>query len=99
MPGFQYELGRQWASRSLSQYHEPRWAGWLVTAMCFSKVARSVTGRSKVTITGMPTPTVSPSSGAIAAKVCSSRVRSTVWKLRVRSTRLPSARWAVDVMT
>ena len=32
--------------------------------MCFSNAALSVTGTSKVTITGMPTPTVSPCSGA-----------------------------------
>ena len=32
--------------------------------MCFSNAAWSVTGTSKVTITGMPTPTVSPCSGA-----------------------------------
>ena len=31
--------------------------------MCFSNDALSVTGTSKVTITGMPTPTVSPCSG------------------------------------
>ncbi len=46
--------------------------------MCFSMAFLSVTGTSKVTITGMPTPTVSPSSGAIAANVCWSRLRSTV---------------------
>jgi len=49
---------------SLSQCHEPAWAGFAVTVMCFSNDALSVTGTSKVTITGMPTPTVSPASGA-----------------------------------
>ena len=66
--------------------------------MCFSNMARSVTGRSKVTTTGIPTPTVSPSSGATAAKVCSSRVRSTVLKVRVRSTLRPSDRVADAVI-
>ena len=32
--------------------------------MCCSNEARSVTGTSKLTMTGMPTPTVSPASGA-----------------------------------
>ena len=67
--------------------------------MCFSKSARSVTGTSKVTMTGMPTPTVSPSNGAIEAKVCSASVRSTVWKLRVRSTVRPSLRVVEALMT
>jgi hypothetical protein len=35
--------------------------------MCFSMAARLVTGMSNVTTTGMPTPTVSPSSGATEA--------------------------------
>ena len=64
VPAFQYFFGRQWTSLSLSQCQEPGCAGVLVTFMCFSNDARSVTGTSKVTITGMPTPTVSPSSGA-----------------------------------
>ncbi len=50
VPALQYVLGRQWASVSLSQYQEPVWAGVEVTFMCFSNSARSVTGRSKVTI-------------------------------------------------
>ena len=41
-----------------------RLRGRAVTDMCFSIEALSVTGTSKVTITGMPTPTVSPCSGA-----------------------------------
>ena len=49
---------------SLSQCQVPGCSGAVVTCMCFSMVARSVTGTSKVTITGMPTPTVSPGSGA-----------------------------------
>ncbi len=48
----------------LSQCHEPGCAGFDVTLMCRSNAAWSVTGRSKLTTTGMPTPTVSPSSGA-----------------------------------
>ena len=64
VPAFQYVFGRQCASLSLIQCHEPRCAGVDVTSMCFSKAALSVTGTSKVTITGMPTPTVSPCSGA-----------------------------------
>ena len=67
MPAFQYDFGRQWASVALSQRQEPGCFGVLVTVMCFSMAARSVTGTSKVTITGMPTPTVSPSSGATEA--------------------------------
>ena len=64
VPGFQYDLGRQCASLSLSQYQLPGCCGVEVTDMCFSKLARSVTGTSKLTITGIPTPTVSPASGA-----------------------------------
>ena len=64
LPAFQYVLGRQCASVSLSQCQVPACAGVEVTVMCFSNAALSVTGTSKVTITGMPTPTVSPGSGA-----------------------------------
>ena len=52
---------------SLIQCHEPGWRGVEDTDMCFSIEALSVTGTSKVTITGMPTPTVSPCSGATEA--------------------------------
>ena len=64
MPAFQYFFGRQCASVSLSQCQVPGWAGVGSTVMCFSNAAWSVTGTSKVTTTGMPTPTVSPASGA-----------------------------------
>ncbi|MDT4886142.1 hypothetical protein FQZ97_1224560 [compost metagenome] len=64
VPAFQYALGRQWATVSLTQRHEPFWAGVAVTFMWRSKLALSLTGRSKVTMTGMPTPTFSPCSGA-----------------------------------
>ena len=49
---------------SLIQLQVPCWAGADVTCMLRSKAALSVTGMSKVTITGMPMPTVSPSRGA-----------------------------------
>jgi hypothetical protein len=55
---------RQCASVSLSQCQVPGWLGVELTVMCFSMEALSVTGTSKVTMTGMPTPTVSPASGA-----------------------------------
>ena len=63
-PAFQYVLGRQCASVELTQRQEPACFGVAVTVMCFSNAALSVTGRSKVTMTGMPTPTVSPCRGA-----------------------------------
>ena len=63
--------------------------------MCFSIEALSVTGTSKVTMTGMPTPTVSPCSGATEAKVCWSSVRSWVWKRAILVTCWPSLRVAV----
>jgi hypothetical protein len=62
-PAFQYAFGRQCATVSLTQRHEPCWTGVVATFMCRSKLALSATGRSKVTITGMPMPTVSPCSG------------------------------------
>ena len=40
--------------------------------------ARSVTGTSKRTITGMPMPTVCPATGAKLGKVCWSRVSASV---------------------
>ena len=65
VPACQYFAGRQCTSWPLSQCQEPRCWGTLVTVRCFSIEARSVTGTSKVTMTGMPTPTVSPARGAI----------------------------------
>ena len=63
--GLPVALGRQCASVVAEPVPRARAAaGVLVTVMCFSMAARSVTGTSKVTMTGMPTPTVSPSSGA-----------------------------------
>ena len=64
VPAFQYVFGRQCASVSLIQCQVPGCCGVEVTSMCFSNAARSVTGTSNVTITGMPTPTVSSASGA-----------------------------------
>ena len=56
VPGCQYCLGRQCASREESQYHEPACSGFEVTFIRFSKLALSTTGRSKVTMTGIPMP-------------------------------------------
>ncbi len=63
-PAFQYDLGRQWASVSLIQFQAPGCFGVDSTFMCRSNVALSVTGMSNVTMTGIPTPTVSLASGA-----------------------------------
>ena len=64
VPDFQYDFGRQCASLSVIQCHDARCAGVDLTTMCFSKAALFWTATSKVAITGMPTPTVSPCSGA-----------------------------------
>jgi hypothetical protein len=58
VPAFQYVAGRQWTSLSLTQCHEPFWAGCETTWRLFSMAAWSVTGTSNFTITGIPTPTV-----------------------------------------
>src|SRR6478736_4337059 len=91
VPAFQYVLGRQCASRELSQYQEPAWAGVAVTVMCFSKLALSTTGRSKRTTTGRPMPTVPPSRGEMATSTWSSSVRFAVRNVLVLSVSLPSA--------
>jgi len=46
-------LGRQWTSVLDCQPHEPSWAGFEVTVMCFWNAALSVTGTSNFTTTGM----------------------------------------------
>ena len=73
----------------LIQCHEPFWAGWETTWRCLSIDARSVTGTSNRTITGIPMPTVWPASGAIDGKVCWSRLSAAVWKWVVRVTDCP----------
>ena len=60
-------------------------------------VALSFTATSKETITGMPTPTDSPFSGATDGYVCWSRLRSTVRKLDRLVTSAPSERRATVV--
>ena len=67
VPDFQYCFGRQCASVSLIQLHEPTVAGLAVTVMCRSNSALFFTGMSNCTITGMPTPTVSFFSGVTLA--------------------------------
>lgn len=63
MPGAQYFSGRK-SRRSLpNQWPSISTAGSAVTLMAFSTAAGSVMPRVKLIETGMPTPTVEPSSG------------------------------------
>ena len=68
VPAFHISLGRQCTSVLESQPHDPSWAGVEVTVMCFWNAARSVTGTSNFTTTGMATPTVPPET--IVGKIC-----------------------------
>src|SRR4051795_13348343 len=61
----QYCEGRKCTSESFIQLHTPS-VGWeVVTLRWLSTAALSVTGSSKKTRIGMPTPTVMPASGPI----------------------------------
>ena len=51
------------------QRHAPVTSGFEVTDSAFSTASRSVTDRSKCTITGIPTPTVHPSPGWMLALI------------------------------
>ena len=61
----QYSEGRKCTSESLSQFQAPSVGVEVVTFRWLSTAALSVTGSSKKTRSGMPTPTVMPSSGPI----------------------------------
>ena len=50
--------------------HEPGWAGTDVTVILRWKPALSCTGTSKVTTTGMATPTVVPSAASVGRICC-----------------------------
>ena len=56
--------GRQCTSESLIQRQAPFWPDEFVTERCFSMAFLSATGTSKRTMTGIPTPTVEPATGA-----------------------------------
>ena len=97
MPGRQYSRGRQRASVEEIQCHEPACCGWEVTAHVALEALRGpAPGTSKVTTTGIPTPTVSPFSGATEAKVCSARLSARVRNDRFSTTRSPASSVATD---
>ena len=91
VPGFHSSRGRQWASVEDSQFQEPSVAGVAVTLMCFWNEARSVTGTSKRTTTGIATPTVPPE--AIVAKTCCLSDRAWVVNVAVRLVETPAVLW------
>jgi hypothetical protein len=64
-----------------SQLQVPACSGVEVTCRFFSNAARSATGRSKFSTTGIPTPTLLPSAGRTVGKTCWSRV--SCWVLKV----------------
>src|SRR3954451_13693804 len=91
VPAFQYVAGRQCTSESLIQCQAPCWFEGFRTLRWSSMDALSVTGTSNRTITGMPTPTVSPFTGAKLGKVCWSRLRSSVRKDDRLTVSMPSS--------
>ena len=63
VPGFQYDFGRQWTSWLPYQCQLPFCLGTVVMCRFFSNDFLSLTGVSKRTMAGMPTPTLLPFSG------------------------------------
>ncbi len=85
VPGAQYARGRKSSRWPPNQCAATSTGGSAVTAIARSTAARSVTGRLNRSETGIPTPTVEPSSGVKkATKVCARAMveKSACWTAR-----------------